>query len=72
MKSIEKSRHIITKGNSQKLRIRALSEEITLEKLLSVGRSFELSKQQAEEIERAVSVNLGQYDSKETYKKADG
>ena len=59
MKSIEKSRQdkIITKGNSQKLRIRALSEEMTLEKLISVGRSFELSKQQAEEIERAVSVN---------------
>ncbi|KAI0210788.1 hypothetical protein LSAT2_004428 [Lamellibrachia satsuma] len=48
---------IITKGNSKKLRIRALSEEMTLEKLLRVGRSFELSKQQAEEIERAVSVN---------------
>ena len=30
---------------------------MTLEKLLSVGKSFELSKQQAEEIERAVSVN---------------
>ena len=29
---------------------------MTLQKLLSVGRSLELSKQQAEEIERAVSI----------------
>ena len=31
---------------------------MTLEKLLSVGRSLELSKQQAEEVERAVSVDI--------------
>jgi len=30
---------------------------MTLEKLLTVGRSLELSKQQAEDIERALSVD---------------
>jgi len=31
--SVEKSRQTITKGNSEKLRIRPLGEEMTLEKL---------------------------------------
>ncbi|KAK2163866.1 hypothetical protein LSH36_73g06005 [Paralvinella palmiformis] len=37
--------------------MRALSEEMTLDRLLSVGRSLELSKQQAEEIEKTVPVD---------------
>ena len=48
-------RQIITKGNYQIPRIRALSEEITLENLPSVGRSLEVSEQQAKE--RTVTVD---------------
>ena len=45
---------IIAKCTSHKLRLKALSEELTLDQLLCAGRSQELSKKQADEIESTV------------------
>ena len=46
---------IIGKCKSQKLRLKALSEPLTLDQLLHAGRSQELSMKQAKEIERTAS-----------------